>query len=41
MKLLNKTVQYNIHIFDKVTFFKCRTTQVNTTETIKNITYLN
>ena len=27
--LFNKTKQYNIHIFDKILFFKCRTRHIS------------
>ena len=39
--LFNKTRQYNIHILNKIFFFKYRTRQLKTTETNKLITYLN
>ena len=38
--LFYKTRQYNIHIFDKIIFFKNRTRQVKTTETNKKVTLL-
>ena len=38
--LFYKTRQYNIHIFNKIIFFKNRTRQVKTTETNKKVTLL-
>ena len=33
--LFNKTKQYNIHIFNKIIIFKCRTREIKATETNK------
>ena len=33
--LFNKTRQYNIHIFDKLIFFRYRTREIKATETNK------
>ena len=39
--LFNNTKQYNIHIFDKIFFFKYKTSQIKTTETNMKVTCLN
>ena len=39
--LFKKRIQYNIHIFDKIIFFKYRTRQLKTTVTNEKVIYLN
>ena len=38
--LFNKTRQYNIQMFDKIIFFKYRTRQIKTTETLRKLLIL-
>ena len=39
--VINKIRQYNIHIFNKIIFFKCTKRQIKTKETNKKDTYHN